>query len=266
MLNDIPIELRELNQWVCASKSSKAPMRTWERKGARISCPDDWDCFDNAVKSVELGNYDNVGFVMNDNGYVIIDIDDCFTDGGMTELAEEVASMLDSYTEISRSGTGLHIVVKGDIPFEGRNNHLKGIEIYKSKRYIIMTGNMFYLNRDIEERQEEINKILDKFFSDEDCRIRECGTGTGNCIYMHKYTRDKLFSKTYPIINEGGRNNCLTSYAGYLKMLGYSKGDILTRLLYVNQVACKPMLPVREINLIVNSVTKYAKQYCISNS
>lgn len=265
MLNDIPIELRELNQWVCASKSSKAPMRTWERKGARISCPDDWDCFDNAVKSVELGNYDNVGFVMNDNGYVIIDIDDCFDceedehEKMLTPFASEIVTFLNSYTEVSRSGNGLHIVVKGNIPFEGRNNHKRGIEIYKSKRYIIMTGNKFISNDDIEERQGEINKILDKFFSDEDCRIRECGTGTGNCIYMHKYTRDKLFSKTYPIINEGGRNNCLTSYAGYLKMLGYSKGDILTRLLYVNQVACKPMLPVREINLIVNSVTKYAK-------
>ncbi len=50
-----------------------------------------------------------------------IDLDHVIADNGsLSEEAEEIVTMLDSYTEYSPSGKGLHIFVKGDIPVDGR--------------------------------------------------------------------------------------------------------------------------------------------------
>jgi putative DNA primase/helicase len=42
--------------------------------------------------------------------------------------------MMNSYTEISPSGRGLHILVKGDIPADGRRKGF--LEVYKAKRTV----------------------------------------------------------------------------------------------------------------------------------
>jgi len=49
----------------------------------------------------------------------------------------EIVHYLDSYAELSASGTGLHIIVKGmQVP-----NRRKGeIEVYSSKRFFVVTG------------------------------------------------------------------------------------------------------------------------------
>ena len=63
-----------------------------------------------------------------------IDLDKCRNaESGVIELwAKEIIEKLNSYTEISPSGTGIHIWVKGAIPKTGRR---KGrIEIYDSGR------------------------------------------------------------------------------------------------------------------------------------
>jgi primase-polymerase (primpol)-like protein len=60
--------------------------------------------------------YCGVGFVFSsDDPYVGIDLDGCRNPqtGYIEPWALEIVRRLNSYTEISRSGTGLHIIAKG---------------------------------------------------------------------------------------------------------------------------------------------------------
>lgn len=259
-LQNIPQELQNLKQWVCANSNSKVPMMSTLPYAASSTNPNTWGTFQEAVMSVGCGNYDNIGFVFNDNGIIGIDIDTGFDDDGFpTELASEIITMCNSYTEKSRSGRGFHILVKGTLPFKGKNNR-NGVEIYKQARYFIMTGDVFGCNREIIENQEAIDYIVEKYFPD----VAKVSNNQpyANRIYTPQWSKNcgkiKL-RPTYPEIPDGCRNICLTSLAGMLHTQGYSARQIYNELLYCNKVACKPMLHNNEIETIVKSVTRYKR-------
>lgn len=257
---NIPEELKRLNQWVCTRSDSKVPMKAFEREAASSTNPETWSSFDTALKAVSEGHYDYCGFVFNDNGYVGIDIDDGYDqDGFLSPLAAEIIGLCESYTEKSKSGRGFHILLRGALPFKGKNN-LAGVEIYKSARYFIMTGNTL-LYRTIEENQEAIDYVVEKYFPD--TRQKKDSPDYGSRIYspvweLPENNRIKL-RPVYPRIPDGSRNICLTSLAGLLHNLGYSKQHIYDELKYANQVACDPCLPLYEIQTIVNSITRYKR-------
>lgn len=256
----IPQEIRSLNQWVCANAGSKVPMIADALSAASSTDSDTWCCFEQAVHSVQNGMYDNVGFVFADNGLVGIDIDDGYDqEGFLSPLASDIIGICKSYTERSRSGRGFHIIVKGNLPFKGKNNR-RGVEVYKTARYFIMTGDTMLYNSII-ENQDAIDYIVDKYFPE----MREC---QDKCFTPKIYepTWDKPIEDgkvklrpNYPTITPGSRNICLTSLAGMLHSQGYSPQDIYNELIYCNAVACKPILPESEIITIVNSVTRYQR-------
>ena len=208
---------------------------------------------------MEVGNYDYVGFVFNDNGIVGIDIDDGYDqDGLMSELAADIIGACGSYTEKSKSGRGFHILLKGSLPFKGKNN-LKGVEIYKSARYFIMTGDTILYN-DMVENQEAIDYIVEKYFPE----MREGASERGayGRIYTPRWEKpvEKISLRpVYYPIPDGTRNISLTSIAGQWHNMGYGKDDIYRELLYVNSVACHPPLDISEIQSIVNSITRYKR-------
>jgi primase-polymerase (primpol)-like protein len=75
------------------------------------------------------------------DGLTVLDLDGCRDPeaGAIRPEAAVVVSRLDSYTEVSPSGTGLHVWCKGLLPPGGRRNG--GIELYDRSRYITPTGN-----------------------------------------------------------------------------------------------------------------------------
>ena len=109
----IPEELKNQNQWVCAWDGSKVPMRAFERKAASSTAPDTWSTFEQAEWAVENGHYDHIGYVFADQNIVGIDIDAGFEDGLMTPLCADIMQACHSYTEKSRSGRGVHILMRG---------------------------------------------------------------------------------------------------------------------------------------------------------
>ena len=256
---NIPDELKCLDQWVGVGVDSKAPMRVDTLYAASSTNPDTWCCFADAREAMRCGEISYPGFVFNDNGIVGIDIDDGYDeDGLMSELAADIIGKCESYTEKSKSGRGFHILLKGDLPFKGKNN-LKGVEIYKTARFFIMTGDVI-LYPYIVENQEAIDYILEKYFPD----MREGGSDrvTSNRIYTPIWvkTEGKIgLRPEYPPIPDGTRNISLTSIAGQWHTMGYSKEEIYRELLYVNSVACTPPLDVSEIKSIINSVTRYKR-------
>ena len=258
-LNNIPIELRKLNQWVGVGMNGKVPMRVDTLFPASSTNPDTWCSFVEMKEALELGEIFYPGFVFNDNGIVGIDIDDGYDeDGFLSDIAVDIISKCKSYTEKSKSGRGFHILIKGDLPFKGKNN-LKGVEIYKVARYFIMTGDTL-VYRNIEENQEVIDYIIEKYFPE----IRENKTDkpVTDTIYTPQWSKPNgkiPLKPKYKPIPDGARNLSLTSLAGQLHNVGYTKEDIYKELLYVNSVACNPPLNNNEIQCIVNSVTKYKR-------
>ena len=258
-LNNIPYELKIRKQWVGVGVDSKVPMRVDTLGWASSTNPGTWCSFADAKEAIEQGEITYPGFVFNDNGIVGIDIDDGYgEDGFMSELAADIIGKCESYTEKSKSGRGFHILLKGDLPFKGKNN-LKGVEIYKTARYFIMTGNTL-LYPDIVENQEAIDYIVEKYFPD--MREGESNRITNNRIYTPIWvkTEGKIgLRPEYPPIPDGTRNISLTSIAGQWHSLGYNRTEIYRELLYVNSVACNPPLDINEIQSIVNSVTRYKR-------
>jgi primase-polymerase (primpol)-like protein len=97
-----------------------------------------WSDYQTARKS-QSG--DGLGFVLNGDGIICIDLDHCF-DGKPNEQAQAlIDSLPDTYIEVSPSGTGLHIWGFGQIS-SGRRFERNGlsVEIYPSGRFITMTG------------------------------------------------------------------------------------------------------------------------------
>ena len=257
-LQNIPKELQSLTQWVCSSLDSKVPMMATSPFPASSANPSSWSTFQEATMSVECGNYDSVGFVFNDNGIVGIDIDDGHDEDGFpSPIAVDIIGMCKSYTEKSRSGRGFHILVKGTLPFKGKNN-LKGVEIYKQSRYFIMTGDVIVYDK-IVENQSAIDYIVEKYFPE----VLRTNDGTiGDRIYTPIWEKNSSKIKlrpTYPHIPDGCRNISLTSLAGNLHNQGYTPRQIYDELLYCNKVACTPLVGDSEIQNIVRSVTRYKR-------
>ena len=73
--------------------------------------------FKTAVAAVESGEYEGIGFAtVAGDGYIMVDLDTIrdADAGWMAPDAKDIVSGLRSYTEISMSGTGVHIICKGE--------------------------------------------------------------------------------------------------------------------------------------------------------
>ena len=55
--NNIPKELRELNQWVCWKEADKCPVNPRTGKNAQANNPETWGSFDAAVKHYEKAQW-----------------------------------------------------------------------------------------------------------------------------------------------------------------------------------------------------------------
>ncbi|MFO8053874.1 MAG: hypothetical protein R6U19_01750 [Bacteroidales bacterium] len=75
----------------------------------------------------------------------------------------KIFEFLESYSAISPSGTGLRIIVKAQLPPDGRKN--EGIEVYQDGRFLTITGHWF--NHGlllIASRRDTVNAIHAKIF------------------------------------------------------------------------------------------------------
>lgn len=87
--------------------------------------------------------------LLAEDGITCIDLDDCVKeDGTLNGIAREVLSLIPpTYLELSTSGKGLHIFLKGDILDGGKYKNRAStpggeLEVYSHKRFISMTGDV----------------------------------------------------------------------------------------------------------------------------
>ncbi len=142
----IPVALKDLSQWVCwraeprEGKTTKVPVNPFTGGAASSTNPDTWSDYTTACTAAAQGGL-GIGFVFSlDDSIVGVDLDQCREPhtGMIEEWACKIIERLDSYTEISPSGTGVHIYVIGTLPPGGnRRGH---IEMYDHGRFFTVTG------------------------------------------------------------------------------------------------------------------------------
>lgn len=152
MYQNIPMELRQRQQWVCAGPD-KIPLnpRTGER--ANVQDPGTWGSFEDSIRS----GMRYIGFVFTPSDpYCGIDLDSKMADEREFKLHERILAAFDSYTERSASGKGYHIIVKASLPHGRRRD---SVEVYSSGRFFIFTGNVVR-SAPITEQQERIELLV----------------------------------------------------------------------------------------------------------
>ncbi|MBC3005073.1 DNA primase [Staphylococcus epidermidis] len=174
ILSNIPDELKQLKNW-CVwkfekrnGKRTKIPFNAATGEFAKSNDKSTWSSYETAVNAEGV---DGIGFFF-EPPYLGIDIDDIdddlhrFKQGDkLDNIVSEFNEAFKSYTEVSPSGNGLHIIVKGKIP--GSRRRKGNIEMYDSGRFFTMTGKTIGKYKDVTEVSEQVFKtIYEKYLPD----------------------------------------------------------------------------------------------------
>lgn len=134
----LPREMTSLDRWVRRSER-KAPL-TAKGRAASSTDPATW-CTYREAKTSKAGA--GLGFVLNGDGIVCVDLDHCVDDRGrVAAWAQRILDDLPAtYVEVSASGGGLHVFGYGRVE-RGRRVRRGDIavEVYGNLRYIAVTG------------------------------------------------------------------------------------------------------------------------------
>jgi putative DNA primase/helicase len=180
----IPRELRDLPQWVTwrlihkpgAPKPTKLPVSPSTGEAASTTDPTTWSTFNEALAAFHSGGANGIGFVFSpDDTYVGIDLDECYDPeaGSLLPPAEIIIPSLSTYTELSPSGRGLHLILRGKLP--GPRRRQGRVEMYSEGRFFTMTG--FRLDGtppDIAERTVELQEVYHRVFDGINSSVK-CG-------------------------------------------------------------------------------------------
>lgn len=198
-LSGIPAIIRQNGLFCCwkyeaRSNGKQAKVPYSPRTGRRAAGTSHYGTFSEAAAmAVTDPSVEGIGLGIFD-GICGIDIDHCMKeDGHLSSLAQEVIRIMDSYTEVSPSGTGVHIYFWADPETLGvtreefqKRFYMKatrlGLEVYLSGmtyRYLTITGDaIHYIPDDHMERTKQVMRILDSYMkrpSSDSCTNQENG-------------------------------------------------------------------------------------------
>ena len=135
-------EMKKEKRWVCwkletrKGQLTKPPYNPKTGKNAQANNPATWTDYQTAKAAADRGDYDGIGFVFTNGDYIGIDLDHVF-DRRKVEIlepAEDLINMVDSYTEISPSGDGFHILIKGSLNRAKKDKRAYGFTV-NGKKY-----------------------------------------------------------------------------------------------------------------------------------
>lgn len=186
-LESIPDDLKKINHWVCWRYASsgdgsshrwcKQPVSPERGTFAKTTCPNTWTDFGRAATYFQRNQsrLAGIGFVFTgDDPFVGVDLDHCCdpATGNLTEWASTIVSEIDSYTEVSPSGTGVKIILKSDQAVTSRRKLSPGIEIYNSQRFFTLTGHVLDERRQVRERTEPLLSLHQRHFPNADSTVQ----------------------------------------------------------------------------------------------
>ena len=177
IMKNTPQCLRTRRQWVCWKKETvkgrltKVPYDV--KTGCKASSTDasTWATFEQAVESyTKSGQYEGVGFVFTaDDPFCGVDLDDCIdpATGELKPWGRQAVAALDSYAEVSPSGTGVKVFLwaKKPGPRCRKAYHDGEMEIYDSGRFFTVTGRRLAdVSASVEERQDALAALYKDVF------------------------------------------------------------------------------------------------------
>jgi hypothetical protein len=178
----VPEELKCGRVWVCCDRE-KVPLIAGPRyRRASSTDPGTWRTYGQAVGALEatLQRFAGVGRVIQHHDpYVGVDLDDVRDPASrdITPWARNVLEGLNSYTEVSPSGRGVKVWIRGGL---GRSYVKPDLEIYVGGRYFTTTGQVLVQYPEtIEARQEELEELIGREFP----RSRRRTSGAGGRPY-----------------------------------------------------------------------------------
>ena len=176
----IPEEMKKLKRFVgwrkekLNGKVTKLPFSLIGEKANGWNTPERWVNFNDAkTKNRPLG------FVLvEEDKIVCIDLDHAIQDKKLSPMAKEIIEKFTgTYMELSQSGKGIHIFVKGTIP-KNINLSSEGIELYKNNRYIALTGDIgdgrfFQRSNELLEKEDELKKLYRKWAQEKTSTLKQ---------------------------------------------------------------------------------------------
>jgi putative DNA primase/helicase len=173
-IENIPQELRVRPQWAAWAweqrdgKLTKPPLNPATGRYARNNDPDTWGSFKAAQWRRQRDRLPGIGYMFHpDDPFAGVDLDGCRDPdtGEVAGWAWKVVKVLDSYTEVSPSQTGLKVFVCGELP-PGRRRKGK-IEMYDRGRFFTTTGyRLSGVSPSIQERQSELTALHRRVFGE----------------------------------------------------------------------------------------------------
>jgi len=196
-LDQIPEELKQLKQWLVwtsepADKAGEKPKkipRQLNGYGASSINLDHWITFEQAIATIGQNlprckyPVSGIGFVFTSgDNYIGIDLDDFFDGNTLAPEAADVVEQLSSFTEISQSGKGLHIIARYERPLKLYNKSAdkkpfnkaarptpnaakRAYEVYTEGRYFAITGDIYEGRAEIRADAAAIEAFYSSVFS-----------------------------------------------------------------------------------------------------
>lgn len=169
----IPAELKACNNWVCWKSEPDATAHSGVRKipinprtggNASTNKPETWSSFEAATAAAVTKGFAGIGFVFANSGFFGVDLDDIGSEAGQLDRSEAAAivNALQTYTERSQSGRGVHCICRGSLP--GADMRRGKVEMYAGNRFFVMTGDRLPTSAaTVRDCTESIKPIYDRY-------------------------------------------------------------------------------------------------------
>lgn len=175
---NIPAEMQDLKQWVLwkylwkedastgRAEWAKLPMQA-NGQAAKSNDSSTWATFKDVLSAwaTAQSSFDGLGFMFTPESKIVgVDVDNCVEQDGegdfkINKIGARVIELLDSYTELSPSCSGIHVIVKAEFA-DALKDSKTGIEVYNKGRYFTVTGSIWADFIPVQERTEELAKIV----------------------------------------------------------------------------------------------------------
>lgn len=200
----IPLEIKKTRRWVGYKvetrdgKQTKVPYNAILGSHAKSNDPSTWTTFGVAISGCIKYKFAGIGFMLGkdtetDTHYLGIDLDN-HDEPDFQEIANDFIETLNSYTEYSHSGKGIHIICKGTKPVGRCRN--SNIEMYDNGRFFTMSGNVIK-NIPIAERNAEVQELWKRYIEvEEETPIIEANNSLEGGITFGKNMRASIVEIT----------------------------------------------------------------------
>lgn len=244
---NIPNKLKDKPSFVLwrpesrSGKVTKVPVNPKTLEDAKSNDPSTWSSYLVATEVLAKNKGYGLGYMFTKESRIVgIDLDHCIDNGSVAPWAQEIVEAFSSYTEISPSGSGIHIFVEGDLP-DGRRR--KGsIEVYDSGRFFTLTGNVLGEARDIVQCDDQLKAFHAKSFGEEEVAAATAPADTAKSILSDEdllqaalasrngFTFEALWKGEYPADRYGSQSEADAALAMMLAFWTRKDPEAMDRL------------------------------------